>query len=1130
MYSRSIAENTAANANVGAAIPAATNRDGDPMTYTFGGTDSASFNFNAKTRQITTRAGITYDFEADSSYTVTVTADAGDAGTAMTTVTITLTDVNEPPVAPIAPTVTAAGSSTSLSVSWTAPANAGKPNIASYDLQYRVGSSGSFTDGPQNVTGTSTTITGLTANTGYEVQVRATNADGDGPWSASGSGSTSANNAPVFSAPTQTRSIPENTAANTNVGAVIPAATDADSDSLTYSMGGADAGSFNFNTGTRQITTKSTITYDFEAKSTYTVTVTADDSKGGTAVTTVTVTLTDVDEPPDAPAAPTVTAASTTVLGVTWTAPVNAGKPNITNYDLRYRVGNSGNFVGPQYVTRTSALIGGLTAGTTYEFQVRALNADGSSLWSVSGSGTTSTGPIAQGSTPAVGITRFPASLALTELHASYAEGDYEVVLDTDPGTGITVTVTPTSGEPTAATVSPGSLEFTGGPSGNWSTAKTVTVTAVNDADTVSETFNITHAIAAPVGNDYENVTAGNVAVAVTDAGHGVIVSPTTVSVRENGGTASYGIRLQSAPGGTVAVTPTSSDASHATVSGAVSFNDANWNTPKTVTVTAAGAATDRARITHAVTMVTTAYPSSLTVDPVAVTVTVTAAPDTTAPVLSTATVNGTALTLTYNEALDTSSTPAATAFAVTVAGAARTVSAVAVSGSAVTLTLSGAVTHGQTVTLSYAVPNANPIQDAAGNDAAALTNQAVTNSTPDTTAPLLLTRGVSGAELLLIYSEALDPGSVPAADAFTVTVAGSSRTVSGVRIDKITVFLTLDSAVISDQTVLLSYAVPTSKPIQDAAGNMAAALTDLPVNNSTRPILSTATVNGDSLVLTYDTALDESSVPAAGDFAVTVAGSSRTVSSVSVSGAAVTLTLSSAVTHGQMVTLDYVHGTDLIAAASSGNDAAVLTDQAVTNNTPDPTALPEITIALTSSATLTEGGNATFTVSADPAPSTELTVNLTVADAPGADFVAAGDQNAQTVTIAADASSAAYAVATAADAVDEPSGPVTVTVAASAAGPRRLHRGRGGVGFGDGGRQRRHDGDPVRPRRQRPRGREQDCDLDPWPRPRRRRGIRSNDDERWNRRLSRRLHLELHNLHRVKMRSIQYFFFSCNL
>ena len=88
------------------------------------------------------------------------------------------------PAAPTAPTVAAvSGSSTRLAVSWSAPADNGSA-ITSYDLQYRQGTSGAFTDGPQNVNGTSATLTGLAANSPYQVQVRATNAEGDSDWSA----------------------------------------------------------------------------------------------------------------------------------------------------------------------------------------------------------------------------------------------------------------------------------------------------------------------------------------------------------------------------------------------------------------------------------------------------------------------------------------------------------------------------------------------------------------------------------------------------------------------------------------------------------------------------------------------------------------------------------------------------------------------------------------------------------------------------------------------------------------------------------------------------------------------------------------------------------------------------------
>ncbi len=146
---------------------------------------------------------------------------------------------------------------------------------------------------------------------------------------------------------------------------------------------------------------------------------------------------------------------------------------------------------------------------------------------------------------------------------------------------------------------------------------------------------------------------------------------------------------------------------------------------------------------------------------------------DTTAPTLSSAAVNGTALTLTYSEDLDTSSTPAATAFAVTVdSGTAASPSSVAIAGKVVTLTLGSAVTSGQTVTVSYTVPtgnNSKPIRDKAAtpNNAAALTNEAVANNT----APKLSGAAVDGDSLTLTYDGNLKTTPLPAASAFSVTV-----------------------------------------------------------------------------------------------------------------------------------------------------------------------------------------------------------------------------------------------------------------------------------------------------------------------------------------------------------------------
>ena len=131
---------------------------------------------------------------------VSFTDDASNNETLTSAATAAVTA--PPPSAPAAPNVSAApDSATSLSVSWRAPANAGPP-ITGYDLQYRIGDSGGFTLGPQDLTVTRATIADLAEDTSYEVQVRATNAGGDSEWSASGTGSTRkpGNTAPIVQA------------------------------------------------------------------------------------------------------------------------------------------------------------------------------------------------------------------------------------------------------------------------------------------------------------------------------------------------------------------------------------------------------------------------------------------------------------------------------------------------------------------------------------------------------------------------------------------------------------------------------------------------------------------------------------------------------------------------------------------------------------------------------------------------------------------------------------------------------------------------------------------------------------------------------------------------------------------
>ena len=99
----------------------------------------------------------------------------------------------------------------------------GKPAITDYDVQYRkAGDSSWSSHAPSPAPATSTTLTGLTAGKSYEVQVRAVNDEGDGDMVRTpGHGDNDGN--------AVSRSVDENSAAGTNVGAAVTATSNSNS-------------------------------------------------------------------------------------------------------------------------------------------------------------------------------------------------------------------------------------------------------------------------------------------------------------------------------------------------------------------------------------------------------------------------------------------------------------------------------------------------------------------------------------------------------------------------------------------------------------------------------------------------------------------------------------------------------------------------------------------------------------------------------------------------------------------------------------------------------------------------------------------------------------------------------------
>ena len=277
----------------------------------------------------------------------------------------------------------------------------------------------------------------------------------------------------------------------------------------------------------------------------------------------------------------------------------------------------------------------------------------------------------------------------------------------------------------------------------------------------------------------------------------------------------------------------------------------------------------------------------------------------------------GSTLTLVFNKALQSVSSSASSQFTVKVNGTTVPVSGLTVSGMNVVLTLNADVSAGQTVTVSY-TPGSYPLQDGSGNAVAAFSNFAIQSSgtgAVDTTPPTFSSASVSGNVLTLKYNEALNASLVPPRTNFSVLANGVSVPVTAVSVSGNSVVLTLSSTVDASSTVYVTY-IPGSPAISDQAGNAAAALTNYRVvsSSSTAATLSSASVSGTLLTLTFSAGLSSSSVPNVLQFAVYADSTYVKVNKVSISGATVTLTLGTPVQPGQTVTLTYYNsGTPLL-------------------------------------------------------------------------------------------------------------------------------------------------------------------------------------------------------------------------
>ena len=577
------------------------------------------------------------------------------------------------------------------------------------------------------------------------------------------------NTAPTFSAGPQTRSIAENTAAGTNVGAAIPAATDTDGDTLTYSMEGADATSFNFNASTRQITTKAGVTYDYETKSSYSVTIKADDGNGGTATIAVTINLTDVNEgtPPSTahcnPSDPlelwcaTMTVGTTSQSGFTYTGYAIADNtipafgsiaPNTFTYrtatisvDILEYEGNSVFFeiarssgttpadglLGPDTFTLevgtggTKNSFAIVNPGTTNYFEFP----DPGLSWSVDD--TVPVKLVRTNAAPTV-ATVIPDQTATAGTAFSYAFPD-TTFSDAD-GDTLTYTATQADGTdlPLWLSFTAGTLTFSGTPQTADVATVSVKVTASDGSASVSDTFDIVVSAAG-------DTTAPTLTSALVSTDGELIV----LDFSENLQTSNV------PPASTVTVT---ADGSEVTVASFVwrSFIDENQllvtlspssaiTQGQTVVVTYTDPTTgdDANAIQDTAGNDTATFTTGMNSVPAVTNNSTVVGADTTRATLTSAVANqdGLFIQLQFSENVDRSNLTPASAVTVTAGASPLTITGVTVPPPAGGLDkywvlVTPAIRQGQAVIVTYTDPtagnDANAIQDTAGNDAASFT------------------------------------------------------------------------------------------------------------------------------------------------------------------------------------------------------------------------------------------------------------------------------------------------------------------------------------------------------------------------------------------------------------------------
>ncbi|MEJ0019703.1 MAG: fibronectin type III domain-containing protein [Acetobacteraceae bacterium] len=358
----------------------------------------------------------------------------------------------------------------SVALSWQVPVTGGP--ASGFLVNYRVTSvGGAWTS--QSTVSNSLTVSGLAPSTQYDFEVLASNAAGTGPASTIVTGSTVA--LPTL-VPGQVTGLVASgpTASSVSLAWTAPATGGA---VATYTVQFRITGAGSWTTAATGVVVTTYLVTSLTAATAYDFQVLAVNVVGngtGSATANATTLL----AVPGLPTALAAGAATGTTMPLTWTAPASGGA--VATYTARWSPAGTNTWTVVAGIVGASTTITGLSLSTSYDFEVSAVNAGGSSAWTAAVTAATTSGGnylLTAGFAPTAGTTwqvNLGGIIVNTNDNSVAGDGSHTVPASVSHAFSLSNSVVPTTGFQGVAS------QFSNGGHNWWGTYMTAPATPGN--------------------------------------------------------------------------------------------------------------------------------------------------------------------------------------------------------------------------------------------------------------------------------------------------------------------------------------------------------------------------------------------------------------------------------------------------------------------------------------------------------------------------------------------------------------------------------------------------------------------------------------------------------------------------